>query len=135
MPAQPLPADLFDFDEWLHRPPMGQVQVVTRNRKKWNIVVRANNVEDNEWAQQYVKENESPDPDEVLLSRCVVQITPGGEVDLAEVEIPDESPIDPAGMRKLRRQMLEAQWTLLLAVMTKTSLTRPEPEAPSSPKS
>lgn len=136
MPTQPLPADLFDFDEWINRPPLGQIGITTLNRKQWNIVVRANNVDDNEWTTQYLKDHEgTADGDEVLLSRCVVQITRGGNVDLDEVEIPTESPITPEAMRKLRRQMLEAQWSLLCAVMTRTSLTRPEPEAPSLPKS
>lgn len=136
MPTEALPADLFDFEDWIGKPPMAQAAIVMRNRKQWNLVLRQNTVEDNEWAQKWIKDNESEfDPEDVLIARCLVQVTRGGNVDLEAVEVPDESPLSPDAVRRLRKGAAEVQWALVNAAMMTASFTRPEPEAPSSPKS
>lgn len=137
MPTKATPADVFDFDAWIGRPPLAKVTVFPTGGGKKTIVVRANNVEDNEWLQGLFKEDDSLDPGELLLTRCIVGIWQGGEdvVDLDTVDIPAEPIMTRESVRKIRLGLLEAQWMLVEGTMQKASLTRPEPDAPSSPKS
>lgn len=138
MPTKATPADLFDFDAWMGRPPLESCLVTPMSGGRKTLIIRANNGDDNTLGQEWAKANPDGDENEFYLHRCLVGIWQGEKdpKDIPTADIPADPIITVEQVRKLRNAILEKQWLLVTNTLALASLTAPEdPSAPSSPKS
>lgn len=137
MPTKATDADLLDFDKWVGTPPMEHVRVQPTAGSEKEIVVRAYNVDDRDEITRLTAEKgdyENWDPDEVAVALCTVGIFNAGEVP-EQVEINPAFKLTPPQVHKMRKGLLETQWSLLVGALNLASTKVPEATAPFSPRS
>lgn len=130
MPTKATPEDLFDFTTWISRPPLAAATVKTRAKGTLTFVIRANDIEDWEAAQDEAmkvpRHRVADRANEILISRCLVAIIPGDKVDLESVEIADLG-LTFEDVRTLRKQ-LGASWTKLVDALNEAGKAQePDP--------
>lgn len=146
MPTKATAADVFDLDNWIERPPLIAMPelIVPGMGGTVTIVIRANTVDDVEWIDQYLEKNPGTDENQVWLHRMCVAILKGA---VTQEQVDDEKFLPTADLteglldldrvRKLRKQLYEAQWLVVTTALATASLKAPTAAvtAPSSPRS
>ena len=146
MPTKATPADLFNLDEWVGRPPLIAVPelIVPGLGGTVTIVLRANDIDDIDWVNAQIKADDSLDENELFMHRMCVAVLKGkvtqDQVDdtayLPTENIATDPVLTTEQVRKLRKQLYEGQWLVLTTALSNASMTPPvEVTAPSSPRS
>lgn len=130
MPTKATPEDLFDFESWLGRPKLAAAVVTPQSGGTRTIVVRANDVDDNEVAMDEAakvpRHRYNDRLYEVLVARCIVAILPGDSVDLDKVEIGSDL-VDLDGVHKLRKS-IGGQWVKVVEAVDSAFSATKEPD-------